>query len=252
MKKSIIVVMCVVLSFTGMIVLAKNSDTVTNFFETTKNVKDAAPNFIKPSNQEISAQNTARQNTLMLKEPETIIGSNVPNNQIPDNIFFDMLLNTVKSMDEAAANLEKQGKSGNIWSKYFEREAGLTAQQVALLRQVANDFNREAEPIHRRAMQIINERRASHVTGQKPLAPSPEIALLQIRRDAVALRHRDRLQILLSSEVIERLRRVLEQNNDASQPLTDAERQMFIERARRFRTDGSRTSQNQPQGGSEQ
>lgn len=249
MKKSIIVVTCVVVSFTGMIVLAKKS-AVANIFEATKNVEDAAPNSFKPSNQNNSTQKIAGQN-VMFEKSETVFENNISNNQIPDNIFFDMLLNTVKSMDEAAANLEKQGKNGNIWSKYFEREVGLNAQQAAILRQAANDFDREAEPIHRRAMQIINERRASHINGQKPLAPSPEIASLQIRRDTVALRHRDRLQTLLGNEVIERLRHVLEQNNDTSQPLTDAERQMLIERARRFRTDGNRIPQNQPQGGSQ-
>jgi hypothetical protein len=232
MKGKIIVAFCILLTVIGTVIFAKNSETVID------------------SSNTVTSVNTIHQK--LNEAITTQVKENTMNTPPPDYRVFDMIFNLVKSLDEAAAKLESQGKSGNIWRKYFEREAGLTAQQVAILRQVANDFAREVAPVHRRAMQIVNERRASGATTRKPFPPSPELATLQTQRDAIALRNGNRLQTLLSPEIIELLRRVLEQNHNDTNPLTDDEQQLFAERAKRFRTNSNRTSENQLQGGTHQ
>lgn len=232
MKGKSIVVFCILLTVIGTVIFAKNSETIIGSSDTISNVDVGTQKLDEPIDVQV------KHNTI--------------STPTPDYMVFDMIFNLVKSLDEAATKLESQGENGNIWRKYFEREAGLSAQQVAVLRQVANDFARDVAPVHNRAMQIVNQRRANGANSRKPFPPSPELTVLQTQRDAIALRNGNRLQTLLSSEVIERLRRIIEQNQNDSQPLTNAERQVFIERARRFRTDNNRTSQNQPQGGSQQ
>jgi hypothetical protein len=76
-----------------------------------------------------------------------------------------------------------------------------------------------------------------------------ELRTLQLQRNAIALTYRDRLQTLLGSEAIARLRQTIQQGSADSQILSDAERQMLSERARRFRN--NQTNPNQRGNGNE-
>ena len=83
--------------------------------------------------------------------------------------------------------------------------------------------------------EIINQRRAIRANAQPPFDPSPELQTLQLQRNAIAITFRDRLQNLLGSEAIARLRQTIQQNYGVPQTFTDEERQLFSERARQFR-----------------
>lgn len=87
---------------------------------------------------------------------------------LPDRVFFDMLFNTVLSMDKAAADLRSKGKTGEIWQNYFERRANLSKPQVDELKQTTAEFERAIAPLQSRALQVINERRAARTPGRGP------------------------------------------------------------------------------------
>lgn len=209
MKRIIIAAVCAALTVTTTVALAKNSETIFNFFNFNAQAQIVEQQPAETSN--VTAQNT------------------VPNAPAPDYATFDMLFNLVHTFDEAAAKLESQGKSGKIWSEYIERHANLNKQQIALLRQVADEFNRGVEQTHKQAMQIIADRQAARANGQ-PATPPPQLAALQLQRQAIALRHRDRLQTLVGAEILERLRHVLAPSaNSSVQSFNPADSQTFEE-----------------------
>lgn len=171
--------------------------------------------------------------------------------QIPDQAFFDMLFNTVLSMENAATKLRSEGKSGDIWSKYFARKGGLTEPQISELRQAAKDFEREMVPIQQRAMTIIGEQRAALSNGKPLPTPLEDLKRLQEKREQIALKHGDRLQKRLGMEVISKLRNSLRQNTNNLQPLNDSERQELkneIKRSRREMFSSPKSQKQEDQG----
>lgn len=219
MRKSIIVMLGFAFLIAGAVVLAQKSETVANFFVATKNVAIA------------DEQPTASNNPIT-KQPVAEVERNVLNSQTPDYIFYDMFFNMVKSFDSAA---ERRGANGGIWREHIRRKTGFNDQQMIIIRRVTNDFFSAARPIHQQAMQIINQRRSARAGRQPPFVASPELQTLQLQRNAIALTFRDRLQNLLGSEAIARLRQTIQQNYGVPQTFSDAEQQLFSERARNFR-----------------
>lgn len=219
MKKSIIVMLGFAFLIAEAVVLAQKSETVANFFVATRNVT-------------VANEQSTKSNNPTIKRPVTEIESNVLNSQTPDYIFYDMFFNMVKSFDSAA---ERRGANGRIWREHIRRKTGFSDQQMIVVRQVTNEFHNAVRPIHQQAMQIINQRRAARAGRQPPFTPSLELQTLQLQRNTVALTFRDRLQNLLGSEAIARLRQTIQQNYGVPQTFTDAEQQLFSERARNFR-----------------
>jgi hypothetical protein len=132
------------------------------------------------------------------------IPDSMRNESIPDHITYDQLFRLVRLLDEQAAKLQAEGLDGKIWSEYFQRESGLTLQEVSVLRQTAAEFQIEIEPIDRRANEILVKRRAAYPGGQIPegtqLPPPPtELIQLQEQRNQIALNKRDQLNNLLGT-----------------------------------------------------
>jgi hypothetical protein len=198
MKKKIIVLLCAALALTVTVALSKNSETISDLFSFRTNAQTPEQN--PAENSDVTDQKGVTDSTT------------------PDFILFDLLFHLTKTMDQAAARLEAEGKSGRIWSEYYERHAGLSRQQANKLRQAADNFYREVEPVHRRAAQIVAQRRNSHANGQPPPLPSPELNALQKQRETIALRHRDRLRNLVGDEAFERLRQLMIQKPDSTTP----------------------------------
>lgn len=234
MKKLIIIFAFLVVSVTSAVALATNSETIAKVLnigikpQTDKQQANSIDSPILPENFAPAIAQPV--------EPQNVpVQINNVDRQTPDYVFFDMLFNRVKSLDEAAAKLESEGKSGRIWSEYFQRQAGLSSQQVNKLRQVADEFGRAVDPTHRQAMQIINERRATGTNGQRPAPPSPQLLALQQQRQTIASNHGNRLRVQLGAEVVDKLRELLTQNSSGSdaQPLSPAERQLLHEQLNR-------------------
>lgn len=233
MKKPIIGMLGFALLIAGAVTLAQKSKTVAKFFAA---VADEQPT--ESNSQTVVAP--------IIKQPVAKVERNVLNSQTPDYVFYDMFFNMVKSFDSAA---ERRGANGGIWREHIRRRTGFNDQQMIVIRQVTNEFYSAVRPVHLQAMQIINQRRAARATAQPPFAASPELQTLQLQRNAIALTFRDRLQNLLGSEAIARLRQTIQQNYGVPQTFTDAEQQLFSERARQFRN--RRTISNQRGNGNE-
>jgi hypothetical protein len=158
-----------------------------------------------------------------------------------------MLFNTVLSMDKAAAKLTAEGKNGDIWGKYFERRSGLTESQISDLRQIAGEFERESEPVQKRAMKVIIDRRTARANGQQLANPSDELKLLQLNRDAIALKQGNRLRSKLGAEIIEKLREFLQKRTDSQIP-AETDFQELRNLLQRFITENNPQLRNQSGG----
>lgn len=189
MKKRIAVITAAVLLATAAAALSKNQEFIAKYLNSSANAQAIEPE--SPALTDLTTEN------------------NFISAATPDHIVFDMLFHMTKRLDEAAARLETQGRSGRIWREYFERHAGINMQQANLLRQVTNDFYRDVSPIHQQAMQIIIVRRNARAAGLPPTTTPPELSALQLQRQIIALRHRDRLSNLLGNEAFERLRQAM-------------------------------------------
>jgi hypothetical protein len=217
MKKIIIIVAFLVVSVTSAVALATSSETIAKVFNL--DTKSKIEEQVRTKSIDFSNSTETQSSAIKI---------NNLNNQTPDYVFFEMLFNRVKALDEAADKLESQGRSGKIWREYLQQRAGLNNQQASKLRQAADEFFRAVEPTHRQAMQIINQARANATSGQRPAPLPPQLLTLQQQRQTLALTHGVRLQTALGAEILERLRQLFTQNSSgAAQPLTSADDQFF-------------------------
>ncbi|MDQ3798463.1 MAG: hypothetical protein M3384_03340 [Acidobacteriota bacterium] len=189
------VFVCAILLSAASFALSKNSEKVFNFFESNAGAETLNQKSLETANK-------------------TTQGS-LPNNPASDYVLFEMLFNSVKAHELSAAKLESEGKSGRIWREYFQNRAGLTTEQLNILRQTANEFMQAVEPTHRAAKEIINQRRAERANGQAPTPAPPQLVALQHQRQAIALTHRNRLQGMLGNEAFEQLRQFLRRNTSS-------------------------------------
>jgi hypothetical protein len=161
--------------------------------------------------------------------------SSLSQERLLDQVFFDMLFNTILSMEKAAENLRSEGKSGDIWKGYFERRASLTRSQARELRRITAEFERKIAPIQIRAFQVISERRAARARGETTSKRSDELLSLQSQRDAIAIRYGTELLRSLGLPIVDKLREVMNQNNGNSPGISDVDRHDLMERFRNER-----------------
>lgn len=239
MRKSIFVSICLALLCFTALAFAKNSLVTTYLLGSDKTAEWTSI--------ENTAQNSANNSENLNNKPNAVEQTVVYNNLQSDNVFFDVLFNTVLSMDKAAAKLKAEGKNGDIWGKYFERRSGLTESQISDLRQIAGEFERELEPVQKRAMKAIIDRRMARANGQQSANPSDELKFLQSKRDDIALKQGNRLRNKLGAERIERIRESLQKNTDSHIP-TESDLQELRNRVQRFRTENNPQLRNQSGG----
>ena len=222
----------------GTFALAGNSEAAQflGFGETKVNKPEPPP--VKPASQpqQSFAKNAVQKADAAIKENQQTAVQNAP----PDYVVYDVLFNTVKMLNGESAKLEAEGKNGKLWDNYFEKREGLTREQIAALRQVADEYTRNLEPIHTQAMKIIAERRAVYENGsipegKQPLPPSEELGKLESQRQQLALQHRDRLQQVLGEESFAQFNQAIKQNFAAKMHVLDAEtRRQLDEKANKF------------------
>lgn len=205
---------------------------------------------MKSPDSKVSGQTTlTTEENINSDGPKTLPASS---DRFPDQVFFDMLFNTVLSMEKAAANLRSDGKSADIWEDYFERRASLTKLQASELRKVTAEFEREISPIQIRAVQVISERRAARARGETTSPVSEELHSLQSKRDAISIRYGNDLQRRLGLPVVDKLREVMKQTASDSPKIADADRLNLTEKLRQFRDKTNALSRSGTQGGQKQ
>jgi hypothetical protein len=160
----------------------------------------------------------------------------IRNESIPDYITYDQLFRLVRQIDEQAAKLAAEGVDNKIWSEYFQREAGLTKVEADALRQTANEFQSQIEPIDGQANDIIYKLRSAYPSGQIPSGvqvppPPPELTQLQEQRNQIALNMRDVLNNRLGLTTADRFALFVQQNIANNLHVIESENPSFRARA---------------------
>jgi len=121
------------------------------------------------------------------KSPET-------NEGVPEHVFYEQLFSLLVALNN---------------SDDYQKQAALTDVQRSSLERTAKECQREIAAQDAKAQITIRALREKR-TNQKPPdsflpPPPPEIAELQRERDAIVLRHRDRLREALGEDAFRRV-----------------------------------------------
>jgi hypothetical protein len=241
MKRSqIIIITCLIAVFGTAVTFAQtfssegsfsNIDYVKSFFRVSDASKKTTPDLISDIQTKLKQEKPAN--------PESSEKSEIGESSatISDPVFYDILFNTVKMLDHEAKKMSQEGKDGKIWSGYFESQIGLTRDEVAILRLVADEFALEIEPVQVRAMQIIKERRDAFQKKQEIPLPSKELGLLQNQRNEIAIKYRDRLQTEFAGLDFEHFNNNIRQNFSKNLRALDNIREVLDKTAERLSSD---------------
>ncbi len=130
---------------------------------------------------------------------------------VPEPVLYRTLFHTVFLLNEEAEEAERAGRTevAQALRCAFRKEAGLGAEESAVLDRVAAECEAAVRGVDGRAREILVARRANYPdgklgAGQQPLPPSPELLALQREREVVVLRYRDRLREAFGRSVWER------------------------------------------------
>ncbi len=120
---------------------------------------------------------------------------------VSEPVLYRTLFHTVFLLNEEAEAAERAGRTevAQALRRAFWQEAGLGAEESAILDRLAAECEEAVRAVDARAREILTARRANYPdgklrAGQQPLPPSAELFALQREREAVVLRYRDRLR----------------------------------------------------------
>lgn len=133
--------------------------------------------------------------------------------EVPEHVAYRHLFHQAHLLNEKADQAERQGKSEAASSlrSIYKREAELNDEQTRLFNEVAAECEREVVEQDKKAKVIIDAFRAQYPGGRVPDGeplppPSPELAQMQLERNAIILRSRDRLRAALGEEEFSRFK----------------------------------------------
>jgi len=112
---------------------------------------------------------------------------------VPEQVFYEQLFSLLIALNNSAD---------------YQKEAALTVEQRSSLERTARECEREIAKQDAKAqitIRALREKRANQDPGASLPPPPPEIAVLQQEREAIVLRHRDRLREALGEEAFRRV-----------------------------------------------
>lgn len=113
----------------------------------------------------------------------------------PETVLWYVVFDFVRQLEIKAAESIRQGKNGNIYSKYFTRQGPLSPENDSILKQTAARYFGDVNPINERARNIIEDARA-HALPE----PRDELKKLQTQKDEATLRYRDKIRVDFGEE----------------------------------------------------
>lgn len=138
--------------------------------------------------------------------------------EVPEHVAYRHLFHHAYLMSEKADKEERQGKSeaASTLRSIFKSEAELNDEQARIFNEVAAECEREVKEQDKKAKVIIDAFRAQYPGGEVPNGeplppPSPELAQMQLERNAIILRFRDRLRAALGEEEFSRFKRFVKE-----------------------------------------
>jgi hypothetical protein len=118
---------------------------------------------------------------------------------VPDHVIYGLFLRHVSMLKKQAIENERRGKDGSGLRSTYKRKADLSDYEADRLEQIATECEQEVTQQDARAKVIIDAFRARYPNGIVPPGetlppPPPELQAMQIERDQIVLRARDRLR----------------------------------------------------------
>lgn len=164
-KKTLAVVLCVVATFAGTLTL--------NTFPPTRgqaSAGDQPPPDVKRGTREDPLPASA-----------------------PDYVLYRQFFRHHSALKERAAEVERQGRSGQALRSYYKNKVGLEDRQANALDDVAAECDREVTRLDAEAKQIIDAARARYPNGVVPAGQSippapPELRKMQVERNMIVMR----------------------------------------------------------------
>jgi len=133
--------------------------------------------------------------------------------EVPEHVTYRHLFHHAYLFNEKADKEERQGRSeaAAALRSIYKREAELSDEQTRIFNEVAAECEREVIEQDKKAKVIIDAFRAKYPGGEVPNGeplppPSPELAQMQLERNAIILRSRDRLRAALGEEEFSRFK----------------------------------------------
>src|SRR5215213_2827644 len=65
--------------------------------------------------------------------------------EVPDEVVYRHLLNHVLAFKKKAEEVEREGKDGNPFRKYFKHKANLNDYEAQTLDEIASDYDKEVK-----------------------------------------------------------------------------------------------------------
>jgi hypothetical protein len=121
---------------------------------------------------------------------------------LPEYVPYMFLFDHHGSNLRKAAELEREGKDATFFHSMFKDQIGLTDEKSAVFDQVTRDCEQELAVQDAKAQVVISKFKARYPSGIVPAdetiaPPPPELTTLQLERNAIILRARDRLHAAL-------------------------------------------------------
>ena len=130
----------------------------------------------------------------------------IPANPIvPDRIIYQFFFNHVVNLDYAAKKMEDEGKNADYLRDLDQKGAGLTEDEAAKVKQVANNCIQLLDDQKAKIKATIDARRAQSPTPPKNLISRSEMALNGAAKNAVLDEHITQLKDLLGEASFARL-----------------------------------------------
>lgn len=125
--------------------------------------------------------------------------------EIPENVLYESIFRLEKRNQVNKRKQVRDGTPEDDPKSLFKKRFDLTDEEDKALRQIAEEFNQNVQPIDARAREITDALRQQYQNGkateQSELPPPPaELAELQERRNAIVLEHRDKLKASVGTE----------------------------------------------------
>lgn len=211
-RKKLVLAVFVIITATSLGAFAKHSETLGRIFRGISAAQNDDGS--RPAVNNLQSESIfPRENPASEKGELNSANNASQQNLLPDEIAFDVFLTRVATMEKAALKAETRGKSGAIWRNYLKGQ-GFTENEIAVIREAAKEYVETIAPIQTRAAQIIKTGRASLAQG-KTLPPAPaELGDLQRQRNRLANRIKNKLQIELGAETVEKTKMLVQRSSN--------------------------------------
>jgi len=141
----------------------------------------------------------------------------------PDAVVYRILMRQAAAFKQRSDDAVSHGKDGSAYYAHFEQKYGLRSDQVVTLMNVARDHQAEVAPVEQQMKSESAQFLAAAFPGGKlprgQAMPSPpaELHQLELKRDSITLRARDRFRAALGESEFARIDALIKRQLNVAQ-----------------------------------